>query len=85
MKLEYFRQAEWEAKGLVHNEYMSSYQGKINAMPAAPAVTGEPGNNFANFGKLSITIAPCTNKLNDYLHLTVENIPDPLIWSNNLV
>jgi hypothetical protein len=54
-----------------------------DAMPAAPAVTGKPGNNIANFGNLSITIAPRTNELDDYLCLSVTNITYPLIWSNN--
>jgi hypothetical protein len=90
MKLEYFKRAEWEAdwieqaESLVRDEYMSSYQAKSNATQAAPVVTGDPSNNnFADFGNLSVTTAPRSNELDDYLRLTVENVADPLVWWHN--
>jgi hypothetical protein len=89
MKLEYFKQADWEAdwieqaESLVCDEYVSSYQAKLGSMPAAPAVTSEYSNNFTDFSNLSVTTVPHSNELDDYLRLTIENVKDPLLWWHN--
>jgi hypothetical protein len=89
MKLEYFRnqdwQAEWieEAESQVRDQYIAKYEkvadkgDKSNAMP-----TKNPTHDvrFASFDNLSVTSAPCTSKIQEYLNHLVENIKNPLRW-----
>jgi hypothetical protein len=79
MKLDYFRQAE----GLVRDEYMSSYHNKVVPVQEPSAITTNHGNDFTDFGNLSVTTAPRQNELDDYLCLVVKNVNNPLVWWHN--
>lgn len=37
-------------------------------------------DGFASFGNLSVTTAPRTNEIHEYLSHPVENVKDPLKW-----
>ena len=88
MKLEYFKQHEWEtdwieeAEDLVRRIYDASYNIDTNK-PATSEVTTPLTEDFLDFGNLSVPTAARTHEIDDYLRLAVENVTDPLQWWNN--
>jgi len=90
MKLDYFRQAEWEAdwvdeaESLVRNEYISHYENKD--MPKQTDTTDaatDAGTDFNDFGNLSVQSAARRHEVDDYLRAPVEAVIEPLRWWTN--
>lgn len=88
LKLEYFRQHEWEkewieqAERMVREEYAASYEKPAESGEAgvqSSAVQGSEGISvFANF---SVGTAVTTlSEVDEYLKRPVENVLDPLKW-----
>jgi hypothetical protein len=69
MKLKYFHSQKWEeewimqAEDLVHEEYATNYEKKVNDSNIAPVKDGTKklNNGFASFGDLSVTSGPCVS------------------------
>jgi hypothetical protein len=90
MKLNYFRQAEWEAEWieeaerLVQDEYVSRYKnnGTLSTESAA-SNDMESGTDFNDFRNLSVHSAARPHEVDDYLRAPVESVTDPLRWWRN--
>lgn len=89
MKLEYFRNQEWqaewieEAESLVRDQYVAKYEKVADEGDESDATpTKNPTHNvgFASFGNLSVTSAPRASEIQEYLNHPVENVKDPLKW-----
>jgi hypothetical protein len=92
LKLEYFRQHEWEedwieqAENMVREEYIGSYEnGGAMAKAAEPSNTlskASISGGMAEFANISIDpkTAPKLSEIDEYLCLPVENVVDPLKW-----
>jgi hypothetical protein len=90
MKLDYFRQAEWEAdwieqaESLVRDVYVSRYENK--AVPEQGDTTdaaADAGPDFNDFGNLSVQSAARRHEVDDYLRAPVEAVTEPLRWWTN--
>ena len=88
MKLEYFRNHEWEsewierAESLVREEYSANYEKATDDSNTVPVnrSNGKDDDGFQSFGHLSVTTGPRASEIHDYLALPVDNIKDPLKW-----
>jgi len=88
MKLKYFCnhnwEAEWieEAERLVQTKYVEQYEQQADKAPTTPSTGSITHHNsgFASFGDLSVTTAPCSCEIQEYLSHPVKNIKDPLKW-----
>lgn len=92
MKLKYFCKQRWEdewiaeAEWLVQEEYAEKYENvaeelneELNNTPKKN-FAAKIDDGFASFGYLSVTTAPCPNKIQEYLSHAVKNVKDPLKW-----
>jgi len=90
LKLEYFRQKEWEdewienAENLVREAYSARYEGSNNPIASTPDMTAESVNDddFAVFADISVTrrVGSRSSEINKYLRKPVENVKEPLKW-----
>ena len=86
MKLEYFRQHDWEndwikeAENLMRRAYTASYDNATNKPAASEVATTTPTEDFIDFGNLSVPTAARTHEIDDYLRLLVESVTNPLLW-----
>ena len=83
MKLEYFRQQEWQedwietAEKLLCDEYTSRYE----KQPETTDKPKTPDVDFTSFGDLSVKQpAGHANELDEYLRQPVESVREPLKW-----
>ena len=90
MKLDYFRQAEWEAEwieeaeSLVREEYVSHYENKDRpAQEEETDTSADTGTDFNDFSNLSVQSAARRHEVDDYLHAPVEAVSEPLRWWTN--
>jgi hypothetical protein len=89
MKLEYFRQHEWEeewieeAESLARKEYTSNYENKNSTAQECGTATANEESGFFDFANLSVTASSRASEMDDYLRSPVENVADPLIWWRN--
>jgi hypothetical protein len=89
MKLEYFRQHEWEeewieeAESLARKEFSSNYENKDSTVQEHGTATANEESGFFDLANLSVAAASCTNEMDEYLRSPLENVADPLIWWRN--
>jgi hypothetical protein len=85
LKLEYFRQHEWEedwigaAEDLLRQEYSLRYEDKEVTTPGDDA-RQTIATSVADFGNISVAQPSKVTELDRYLRDPVENTADPLIW-----
>ena len=83
MKLEYFRQNEWQqdwidqAETLVRQEYETSYEDRVAPRKGQEHVP-KSSDDFVDFGNLSVAPAARSHEIDDYLRMPVESVTDPL-------
>ena len=86
LKLEYFRQHEWEAEwieaaeDLVREEYSQHYKDKDATVQGDNGTTLSTSTSVADFGNISVAQPSKVSEMDRYLREPVENTADPLKW-----
>ena len=86
LKLEYFRQHEWEAdwieaaEELTRQEYSKHYEDNDGTTQGETSTTPSTSTSVADFGNISVAAPSKISEMDRYLREPVENAADPLKW-----